>query len=41
MEKSQPTKTKKVRQVKSKHKSMLIYFFDIKGIAHKALVLAD
>jgi hypothetical protein len=31
---------KKVRQVKSKVKSMLIIFFDIKGIVHKEFVLA-
>jgi hypothetical protein len=29
----------KLRQVKSKAKSMLIIFFDIKGIAHKEFVL--
>jgi hypothetical protein len=31
---------KKVRQVKSKVKSMLIIFFDISGIVHKEFVLA-
>jgi hypothetical protein len=31
---------KKVRQVKSKVKSMLIIFFDIKGIVHKEFILA-
>jgi hypothetical protein len=31
---------KKVRQVKSKVKSMLIIFLDIKGIVHKEFVLA-
>jgi hypothetical protein len=31
---------KKARQVKSKVKSMLIIFFDIKWIAHKEFVLA-
>jgi hypothetical protein len=30
---------RKVRQVKSKVKSMLIIFFDIKGIVHKEFVL--
>jgi hypothetical protein len=30
---------KKARQVKSKVKSMLIIFFDIKGIVHKEFVL--
>jgi hypothetical protein len=29
----------KVRQVKSKVKSMFIIFFDIKGIPHKAFIL--
>jgi phage portal protein BeeE len=32
---------KKVRQVKSKVKSMLIIFFDINEIAHKEFVMAD
>jgi hypothetical protein len=40
MEKSKLTKNKKARQVKSKVKSMLIIFFDIKGIVHKEFVLA-
>jgi hypothetical protein len=31
---------KKATQVKSKVKSMLINFFDIKGIVHKEFVLA-
>jgi hypothetical protein len=31
---------KKARQMKSKVKSMLIIFFDIKGIFHKEFVLA-
>jgi hypothetical protein len=31
---------KKVRQVKSKAKSMLITFYDIKGIVHKEFILA-
>jgi hypothetical protein len=31
---------KKVRQVKSKVKSMIIIFSDIKGIVHKEFVLA-
>jgi hypothetical protein len=31
---------KKARQVTSKVRSMLIIFFDIKGIVHKELVLA-
>jgi hypothetical protein len=33
-------RAKKVRQVKTKVKSMLIVFFDIKGIVHKEFVLA-
>jgi hypothetical protein len=32
---------KKARQVKSKVKTMLVIFFDIKKIVHKELVLAD
>jgi hypothetical protein len=32
---------RKTRQVKSKVKSTLILFFDIKGIVHKEFVLAD
>jgi hypothetical protein len=32
---------KKAKQVKSKVKSMLIIFFDIKGIVHKEFVLAS
>jgi hypothetical protein len=32
---------KNAKQVKSKVKSMLIIFFDIRGIVHKELVLAD
>jgi hypothetical protein len=32
---------KKARQVKSKVKSMLIIFFDIKGIVHKEFFLAS
>jgi hypothetical protein len=32
---------KKARQVKSKVKSMLIFFFDIKGIVRKEFDLAD
>jgi hypothetical protein len=32
---------KEVRQVRSKVKSMLIIFFDIKGIVHNEFVLAD
>jgi hypothetical protein len=32
---------KKARQVRSKVKSMLIIFFDIKGIVHKEFFLAD
>jgi hypothetical protein len=32
--------TEKARQVKSKVKSMLIIFFDIKGILHKEFFLA-
>jgi histone-lysine N-methyltransferase SETMAR len=31
---------KKAQQVKSKVKSMLIIFFDIKGIVHKEFILA-
>jgi hypothetical protein len=38
--KSKLTDPKKVRQVKSKVKSMLIIFSDIKVIAHKEIVLA-
>jgi hypothetical protein len=34
-------RTKRERQVKSKVKSMLIIFSDIKGIDHKEFVLAD
>jgi hypothetical protein len=34
------TETAKARQVKSKVKSMLIIFFDNKGIVHKEFVLA-
>jgi hypothetical protein len=33
-------RSKKARQVKSKVNSMLIIFFDIKGIVHKEFVLA-
>jgi hypothetical protein len=33
-------KRKKVRQVKSKVKSILIIFFDMKGIVHKEFILA-
>jgi hypothetical protein len=32
--------TEKARQVKSKVKSLLIIFFDIKGIVHKEFALA-
>jgi hypothetical protein len=35
MEKSKVNETKKARQVKSKVKSMLVIFFDIKGIVYK------
>jgi hypothetical protein len=38
---SKITETEKVRQVKSKVKSMLIIFSDIKKIAHKKFFLAD
>jgi hypothetical protein len=34
------TDKKKTRYVKSKVKSMLTIFFDIKGIAHKEFILA-
>jgi hypothetical protein len=37
---SNSPRPKKARQVKSKVKSMLITFFDIKGIVHKEFVLA-
>jgi hypothetical protein len=41
MEKSKLTETKrKARQLKSKGKSLLIIFFDIKRIVHKEFVLA-
>jgi hypothetical protein len=40
MENSKLTKTEKARQVMSKVKSMLIIFFDIKGIVHEEFVLA-
>jgi hypothetical protein len=40
MERSKSRKPKKARQVKSKVKSMLIIFFDIKGIVHKEFVMA-
>jgi hypothetical protein len=41
-EKSKLTETEeKARQAKSKIKSMLIIFFDIKEIVHKELVLAS
>jgi hypothetical protein len=36
-----PKKKKKAKRVKSKFKSMLIIFFDLKGIVHKELVLAS
>jgi hypothetical protein len=35
------SKTEESRQVKSKVKSMLIIFFDIKEIAHKEFALED
>jgi hypothetical protein len=38
--KSKLTETEKRRQVKSEARSMLIIFFDIKGIVHKDFVLA-
>jgi hypothetical protein len=38
--KSKLTKTKKERQIQSKVKSMLVLFFDIKGIVHKEFILA-
>jgi hypothetical protein len=41
MESPYSLRPKKVRQVKSKVKSMLVIFFDIKGIVHKEFVLAD
>jgi hypothetical protein len=34
------SRPKKVRQLKSNIKSMLIIFFDIKGIVHKEFILA-
>jgi hypothetical protein len=40
MEKSKLTDKKKARHVKSKVKSILIIFFDIKRIVHKEFVLA-
>jgi hypothetical protein len=36
----QTPRPKKARQIKSKFKSMLIIFFDVKGIIHKKIVLA-
>jgi hypothetical protein len=33
-------RSKMVREVKSKVKSMLITFYDVKGIVHKEFVLA-
>jgi hypothetical protein len=39
MENSKFTETRMVRQVKSKVKSMLIIFFDIKGFVHKEFIL--
>jgi hypothetical protein len=41
MESPNSPRLKKARQVKSKVKSMLIIFFDIKGIVHNEFVLAD
>jgi hypothetical protein len=38
--KDQTTETERARQVESKVKSMLIIFFDIRGIVHKEFVLA-
>jgi hypothetical protein len=38
--KVQLNRPQKARQMKSKVKSMLIIFFDIKGIVHKAFILA-
>jgi hypothetical protein len=40
MEKSKLTETEEGGQVKSKVKSLLIIFFDIKGIVHKEFILA-
>jgi hypothetical protein len=40
MEKPKLTETEKARQVKSKVKSMLIIFFDIRGIVHNKFILA-
>jgi hypothetical protein len=40
MERLNSQTLKKARQVRSKIKSMLIIFFDIKGIVHKEFVLA-
>jgi hypothetical protein len=39
--KTNVTETEKVRQAKSKIKSMFIIFFDIKTIVHKEFILAD
>jgi hypothetical protein len=39
--KVQTHQDQKPRQVKSKDKSRLIIFFDIKGIAHKEFIPAD
>jgi hypothetical protein len=40
MESPNSPRPKKVRQVKNKVKSMLIIFFDIKGIFHEEFALA-
>jgi hypothetical protein len=40
MESPNSPRPKAARQVKSKVKSMLIIFFDIKGIVHKEFLLA-
>jgi hypothetical protein len=39
--KAQTDRDRKVTQIKSKVKSMLVIFFDIKGIVHKEFVLAN